>query len=229
MNKTLSAMVAAATLCLASQASAVTLNFATPGGASGATGIAGITYSTTGSSGSSFPGDFPGTPSALDVVASNAGVYNGLGVNGAGDPAGSGAKTLDTRVAGVSVAGSWEMLTVSFSAAVNLTDFLLSRFDANDDFEYSLNGGAFTTIAAMNPLATPTGSAVDQPDVNFFLGAFNAVTSFSIRVSGTSATDDDDFLLREMEISAVPLPAGGLLLLGGLAGLAALRRRKQAA
>lgn len=229
MNKTLSAMVAGAALFLASQASAVTLNLATLTGASGATGIAGITYSTVGSSGSSFPTGFPGTPLAGDVTASNAGVFNGLGVKGPNDAAGSGAKTIDTREAGLSVVGAWEMLTVSFSAAVNLTDFLLARFDANDDFEYSLNGGAFTTVAAMNALAMPTGSALDQPDVNFFLGAWNKVTSFSIRVTGTTATDDDDFLLREMKISAVPLPAGGLLLLGGLAGLAALRRRKQAA
>lgn len=40
--------------------------------------------------------------------------------------------------------------------------------------------------------------------------------------------DFDDMVMR-IDVASVPLPAGGLLLLSGLAGAAALRRRKKAA
>ena len=47
----------------------------------------------------------------------------------------------------------------------------------------------------------------------------------------TSGTPGDNGgpVLDNVKLSAVPLPAGGLLLLGALGGIAALRRRRKAA
>lgn len=44
-----------------------------------------------------------------------------------------------------------------------------------------------------------------------------------------TSTSFDGYDVSKVSIAPVPLPAGGLMLLGGLGGLAALRRRKKAA
>jgi hypothetical protein len=72
----------------------------------------------------------------------------------------------------------------------------------------------------------------------------NGITSFTIGLNGLSgsslifvdSTDDnfgatgskDGFDIGELSITAVPLPATGLMLLAGLGGIAALRRRSKA-
>ena len=48
----------------------------------------------------------------------------------------------------------------------------------------------------------------------------------TLSFSGVGDNDSLGGLLDDVSISAVPLPAGGLLLLGALGGLAAMRRRK---
>ena len=51
---------------------------------------------------------------------------------------------------------------------------------------------------------------------------------FFADTSGTAA-DQGGPVLDNVRLSTVPLPAGGLLLLGALGGIAALRRRRKAA
>jgi hypothetical protein len=241
MKKTLSAIVTAATLCLASQASAATIDFSTAGtGVGGATGLAGVTYSTVATHGTTL------TSAAGTVNATQ----HGLGVGYAGDrlnnsSINSGDTRFDAEI------GTWEMLTVTFNAAVNLVDFVMGRMDTNDDFEFSINGGAFTYVAP--PVAgaiscvlvsTCTGSDRANPlnQLVTFAGTWTAVTSLRIRVLGVlsvqpdgsvgTTAGNDDFTLAAANVTAitpVPLPAGAPLLLAGLAGLAALRRRKRAA
>lgn len=56
--------------------------------------------------------------------------------------------------------------------------------------------------------------------------AFDALRFTDTTSTGPSA---DGFDLDAVSVSAIPLPAGGLLLIGGLAGLGALRSRKNKA
>lgn len=59
------------------------------------------------------------------------------------------------------------------------------------------------------------------------------IVGFRVRASGTFIADgllgNDDFTIARIETASVPLPAGGLLLIGALGGLAALRRRRTVA
>ena len=218
MNKTFGAVIAAATLSLASQTPAAVINFTA---VSGPTGEPGINYVATGSWGSN---PYP-TGSTAAVVAAFAG---GLGVVGAGvassvvTPEVNGAG-LGRRIDGQQV-GSWEMLTITFSGAVNLTNFVLRLMDADDDFEYCFNlCGSFTTVGF-----APTAVVGAQESRTYAVNMAN-VTSFSIRATGVKFDTQDDFTLAGADVTAVPLPAGAPLLLAGLAGLVALRRRNKAA
>ncbi len=108
-----------------------------------------------------------------------------------------------------------EYITFSFAWAVKLLSFDLMGIDANDNYDISINGGGF-----INSLTALTSNLVDINNVNFF----------TIRASGTAFQDgflgNDEFSLKSVNVASVPLPAAGLLLLGALGGLSALRRRK---
>lgn len=187
---------------LAASAGAATIDFTSSGtGAGGAVGGGPLNYST------SAQATLLGFPVSASVTTTG----NGLGIRSFLD-------TNGNQIDGSPLTAS-ETLTVSFSWAVNLVNFTLGLLDANDDFEIAFNGGSFTHYnpGQSNPIAGQ-----------------NNVTSFSIRASGTSLAQDgllgnDDFTLKSANVAPVPLPAGGLLLLGAMGGLAALRRRKAAA
>jgi hypothetical protein len=170
------------------------------GGAAGGVGFGGITYAASATA----TGILQFCGASVSVSA------NGLGVNGCPD-------TDPGQIDGFPIFSA-ETLTITFSKAVKLVDFTLALLDGNDDMEWSINGGSFTQVGA--PIPTP-------------IGVGQKVTSFSIRASGVLFADgwfgNDDFTLKGATVAPVPLPAAGLLLVGGIGGLAALRRKRKAA
>ena len=92
--------------------------------------------------------------------------------------------------------------------------------DANDNtISYSENLlTGFSPILRFNEFTFAGTSAFD----------FNNVAALSFKIDSTSTRGNVDGQLASIEVSAVPVPASGLLLLGALGGAAALRRRKAA-
>lgn len=182
----------------ATQASAATINFATGG------------------NGTAAGGTVNGGPLSYTTSASVGGLLNfaggtvtqtgfGLGINGAPD-------LQATQIDGIA---GWEALTVTFSWKVKLKDFSLGLLDNWDDYELAIDGGAYTHFGPniLNPIS------VNQN-----------IKSFSIRASnsgeGFLRAGNDAFTLASANVAPVPVPAAGLMLLAGLAGLTAMRRKR---
>ena len=83
---------------------------------------------------------------------------------------------------------------------------------AFDDFIETTNFKAFTATG------TITGNGFDATSGSFALSTQETDPS-DVRVSFSSTLESD-------QVAPIPVPAAGLLLLGGLGGLAAMRRRK---
>ena len=90
----------------------------------------------------------------------------------------------------------------------------------------AFTGGLTAAWLAGGSVTIPEG-VTDSFQISTLLGAGATDTlkiNYGAVVGGSAGRADLD-----LTVAAVPLPAGGLLLLGALGGLAALRRRKQAA
>lgn len=113
---------------------------------------------------------------------------------------------------------SFETLIVNFLQPFTLMAFELGNFSGADDFEFSLDGGAFFDIGTYNPMT--------------FGPAGVLVSSLAIRASTDNIVDafvPDAFTLKSITgVAAVPVPAG-IALLGsavGALGLVSWRKRK---
>lgn len=129
-----------------------------------------------------------------------------------------------------------ERVTLTFSKAVKITgihvlDLFFGTHNGEQGFEIAnVTGDLITSLTAnqRKEVAPNHGYRFGSTDSNGF-----TVTSLTFRASATNAFGDDgvrDYALAavDYEIAPIPLPAGGLLLLTALGGLAAARRRKQA-
>ncbi|WP_289042415.1 VPLPA-CTERM sorting domain-containing protein [uncultured Aliiroseovarius sp.] len=144
-------------------------------------------------------------------------------VTGTIDPwrRGKSADYLTQTGTGLGVAGGWdtnaqldgsvdESITFTFDHSVRLVSVEFAHWDWNDDANVYVNG---------------VEVASDSDDNPYYFGNVVA-SSFTIGADGVF----DNFRIKSFTVAPVPLPAAGFLLLGGLAGLGALsRKRKKAA
>lgn len=107
-----------------------------------------------------------------------------------------------------------EFLKLSFSEHVSLAKLAFSYFGKNDKFRlYSWTGSGWDFEGNGYSAVTHLASGVYTGSM-FLLGA-------------TGDHDDWKFKGVKVDVSPVPLPAAGWMLLAGLGGLAAMKRRKK--
>lgn len=139
----------------------------------------------------------------------------------------------------ISVDGADYSLTTLVGSYLDNVDLLGSQVwwyneDLAEDLalvlEYDLGSpnGVSGPYFAIRPVYLDTIVPTDEPLLG---GVRSARYNFLAgSVSGTVAADDPDFTWAiAAPVSAVPIPAGGVLLISGIAGLAAIRRRKMQA
>jgi hypothetical protein len=107
-----------------------------------------------------------------------------------------------------------DFLVLTFDQLVNFSIATFGAVDDNDDWDVFVDNGSGSFLQV----------AFDSP-VNPF--DFNDGIVKRIAFGADGATDN--FRLTSVEVSAVPLPAAGWLLLAGVGGLVVLRRKRKAA
>ncbi|MBF9036287.1 VPLPA-CTERM sorting domain-containing protein [Rhodobacterales bacterium HKCCE2091] len=123
--------------------------------------------------------------------------------------------------------GAPEILLLDFGALrVSLTALTFSKVDGNDDVAlYSYGNGLLSGPTAATGALSLSGAGIAT------LTGFGPLSGSIFGIAAPGA--DDDWKLQSVSFdlvpSQVPLPAGGLLLAGGLAGLAAVRRIRRRA
>ncbi|MBF9029789.1 VPLPA-CTERM sorting domain-containing protein [Rhodobacterales bacterium HKCCE3408] len=169
-----------------------------------------------------------------DSVAVSAVTLSGGSAIYTGSWAGNGVGACSGTVAGrtcrgdlAGIDGGWavdgrgiaEMLTLDFgSQLVSITQLVFGKIEAGDDFIlYTFGNGAGTAPTASTGLTSVFASFAPTPFASVF---------------GVAAPGyDDEWKLRSVsfDVAPVPVPAAGLLLVGGLGALSLMRRRRQTA
>ena len=127
--------------------------------------------------------------------------------------------------------GSWFLdsndtteVTWNVSAGGQLFDSLVfSLTDAADQgalFEIFVDGAAVAQYSIQEPPQIPSGE-IELVTIDFGMDVSSAMIVFS------SDPSNDGFGIDDIAISVVPVPAAGLLLLGGIGALGYMSRRKR--
>lgn len=107
-----------------------------------------------------------------------------------------------------------ESITFNFDQSVRLVSVTFGCFDPNDDADVYVNGSMVANDTNTNP---------------YMFGNVVA-SSFTIGADGASAwfgDGYDNFYIKSFTVATVPVPAAGFLLLGGLAGLGLVGRKRR--
>jgi len=102
-----------------------------------------------------------------------------------------------------------DLLTLSFNQTVDFSEVAFSFWDSWDSFDLFIDGELVSPEERSGPNPYPL-SGLSGTSISFGADAWN-----------------DSYKLASITVAPVPVPAAGLMLLGGLGGLAALRRKKK--
>ena len=183
-------------------AAAATFDFSTaPNAGANSWTAAGINATATAGHYRDFPNPDTIICSDCDEVTRNSG---GLGVD---------SHFLD----GGSVDGSFrnDLITLTFDTVVHFTSVLFSSWGPGDSFDLFLDGA----------LVEPEERSADSSGFYSLAGLTGMSISFGADAGLLGSFDS--YRVSELEVAPVPLPAAGFLLLGGVGGLAMLRRKKK--
>lgn len=111
-----------------------------------------------------------------------------------------------------------DVLVFSFSQAVRIESISFANVDGNDDFAFgSVDGNSFTRFVNFQDVTNPILAS------SFLSLSQRTGDAFGIGAIGTF----DNFRVSGIQVTAVPVPAAGLLLGSALLGFGYLRRRRQ--
>jgi hypothetical protein len=223
-NKLAGAFVAAVLAIGATTASAATIDFtAKTTGASGSGPLAGLTWSMSSNIGTVNNSQrFDGQGSNLSG-AGLAFYTDGYGVRSYLDNSKN-----DDEI--TSMRKGFEAITLTFSRAVKLTGAsFLDLFVGPNGFEEGYVETDDGTVIAIS--ATDMANVGNSRRAGFASSTFAGIITTSVKFYiglGNDPYGFADGALASVDIAPVPVPAAGLLMLGGLGGLFAVRRRKTA-
>lgn len=147
--------------------------------------------------------------------------YNqaGLGIDGSPD-------TTSDQIDGYPLFSS-ESLTLDFGEDVYWHDITFGLWDLNDDIRLNYDGGELYYGPGQASSSIDLGRVISQSlEITAYgqLGQDGCVSGF---FRCRQHNGYDGLTVASIQVSAVPLPAAGFLLIAGLGGLGALRRKKK--
>jgi hypothetical protein len=170
-------------------------------------------------------GIFGGAAQAATVVLTNGATINPINV--------ADVYTFDQILPAATSGGAG---SVSFNFTANASQLPLSLFSATANLTFnnavitglylSIFDGVNTVYQALSVTDLGNGSTLVGGSIANAFSSPNGLTqTLTLGWSGYS-TGPKGTINLSLSVAAVPLPAGGLLLIGAIGGLAALRRRK---